>query len=242
MYSIDISFLNDRPEYRPDAYKGGKSPRPGGGGSPNYLPAILGAIFGLALPAGVAGYWYYLNTAVVPELTVERDRLNQEIAEGEKRLAQIAEINKQVAAAEGEVKALAGVFDRVRSWSAILQDIANRTPPKVRVGSISNSGEVDIAIQGVAATYNDVNDFVLLLQRSPFLDPTATRLNGSQLQGSSVTLQDADKFELEKEASFSITTKLNDKPASELLPELSRLQARGLVTRIRALQAKGVIK
>ena len=55
-------------------------------------------------------------------------------------------------------------------------------------------------------------------------------------------MAEKDKIKLPAEAEFTIQTALNDVPASDLLQELESNKATGLVTRIEALQQKGVVK
>ncbi|NEO02464.1 MAG: fimbrial assembly protein, partial [Moorea sp. SIO3I7] len=50
------------------------------------------------------------------------------------------------------------------------------------------------------------------------------------------------KYTLPKVVEYTIKTQLSDIPASEILKELDRKGAVGLVTRIRNLQSQGVIQ
>ncbi|MCS6815476.1 MAG: PilN domain-containing protein, partial [Cyanobacteria bacterium] len=151
MFSLDINFLNDpgRQDYT-GAGKGRKGPQPGGGGG-SYLPAILGALVGIALPAGVAGYWYYLNNIETPKLQARSSELDAQIAELQAKLKQAEEFNQQAAAIEADVAALSGVFNKIRPWSAILLDFAQRTPADVQLRSISESAG-KLTISGVAVS------------------------------------------------------------------------------------------
>jgi type IV pilus assembly protein PilN len=106
----------------------------------------------------------------------------------------------------------------------------------------------------LAKSFNDVNDFILVLQKSSFLDPKATRLVASELQAQASTLANIqlknappqvgnqELPKLPRQVEFTIQTAFNDIPASDLLQELEKKTAVGLVTRIEALQRKGVIQ
>ncbi len=115
-----------------------------------------------------------------------------------------------------------------------------------------------IKIAGLADNFDKVNDFLVVLQKSNFLDPQATRIVTSELQ-TPTQLQSFDlpgpdgqaipgqtrptKLpKLPAKVSFAISTSLADVPTSELLRELDRKGAVGLVSRIEALKEKGVIK
>jgi type IV pilus assembly protein PilN len=110
-----------------------------------------------------------------------------------------------------------------------------------------------LEISGLARSFDEVNYFLLTLQRSPFLKNNETQLMSAELvknpnrvqvnvpgnrtqQGATVT------YELPKTVQYKIQTTVSDVPASELLRELDRKGAVGLVTRIRTLQEKGVIQ
>jgi type IV pilus assembly protein PilN len=110
-----------------------------------------------------------------------------------------------------------------------------------------------LAISGSARSFDEVNYFLLALQRSPFFKSNETQLVKAELgdnpnkvevtapqnktqSGPTVT------YTLPKTVDYQIQTSLSDIPASELLRELDRKGAVGLVTRIRTLQEKGVIQ
>jgi type IV pilus assembly protein PilN len=109
-----------------------------------------------------------------------------------------------------------------------------------------------IQITGSATSFNDVNDFQLILQRSKFVKPDTTKILSATLGdpklpqavqvGGTSAAADKDKVKLPGEVAFVIQTELTDVPASELLQELESKKATGLVTRIEALRQKGVVK
>jgi type IV pilus assembly protein PilN len=116
-----------------------------------------------------------------------------------------------------------------------------------------------IKITGLADNFDKVNDFMVVLQKSNFLSPEKTRIVTSELQTpvqmSSIDLPGPDGQarqgggiragklpKLPPKVNFAIQTSLADVPTSELLRELDRKGAVGLVSRIEALKEKGVIK
>jgi type IV pilus assembly protein PilN len=108
---------------------------------------------------------------------------------------------------------------------------------------------VKIEVQGVAQSFNDVNSFVLTLKQSPFLDPAETQLVSSELEEKSVPLivkageaTNSTTTIVTKSVKYKIQTALKQIPASELLRELERKGAVGIVTRLKTLQQQKVIK
>ena len=100
-------------------------------------------------------------------------QLDREIAKRQNENKSLEEIASQISEAKTETEALVGVFDKIRPWSAIWQEVGERTPPGVQVSSLSQNGSGSaskLQISGSARSYNDVNDFVLFLQRSPFFN------------------------------------------------------------------------
>jgi type IV pilus assembly protein PilN len=109
----------------------------------------------------------------------------------------------------------------------------------------------NLVISGTARSFDDVNYFLLTLQRSPFFRSEDTQIVQAQLISNSTKLEVPEvksksaatakvTYQLPKVVGYTIQTSLNDIPASELLRELDRKGAVGLVTRIRTLQEKGV--
>ncbi|MGC1196494.1 MAG: PilN domain-containing protein, partial [Geitlerinemataceae cyanobacterium] len=103
-----------------------------------------------------------------------------------------------------------------------------------------------IEVSGTAASFTDVNDLVIMLQRSSFLDGSKTRLVTSELKenpSQEVQASEANfDGELGQVVEYTIQTQLSTVPASQQLNELQRKGAVGLVKRIRQLQEIGVLQ
>jgi type IV pilus assembly protein PilN len=106
-----------------------------------------------------------------------------------------------------------------------------------------------IAISGVARSFNDVNDFVLTLQRSPFLKGDEIKLVNSQLVDNPTTVEFANQgggqdleVRLPQVVEYRIEGTLTNLPASELLQDLERTLSVGLASRIQALRDRGVLE
>jgi type IV pilus assembly protein PilN len=268
MYSLDINFLNDRPEIKPDKRRSPKAkvaidpsdrrPLFLGFGTLVFFPAIAAALLGiLTLRNG--------------DLERQQADLDTQLGNLESEKKNLDSIRSQAQKAIEETQALATVFNQIKPWSAMAQDIRDRLPstvqlvgikqvdPKDQVASSSTSGTQKpvsglIEIDGIANTFNDVNDFLLTLQRSSFLKSNETKLVSAEL-GDEKTLQLPEFPGLEKSSNselkppklprrvtFKLQTALSDVPASELVRELNRKGAIGLVTRIEALKDRGVIQ
>jgi type IV pilus assembly protein PilN len=100
----------------------------------------------------------------------------------------------------------------------------------------------------VACSYDDVNDFALILQRSPLLQSTSVQIESAQQQGELLdpttdgTCPGTPAGEPSFLVDYTIAANITDTPASELIDELERQGNVGLVTRLRALRETGVIE
>jgi type IV pilus assembly protein PilN len=122
--------------------------------------------------------------------------------------------------------------------SAVANDISRRTPITVQVESItqaSTDAASTIRIVGKTTGYNELNDFLLLLQASPLLSSVDTKLISSTLEQGTVTRN----FNL---VNFQIETQLTKEPPQKILAELQKTGADGLVARVNLLKQKGVIE
>jgi type IV pilus assembly protein PilN len=262
MYSLDINFLNDRPEYRPTEKEPRAKAPPG-----SMTPLIVGALVGILLPALVGGFWWFTGYRT-SQLKKEEVSLDQDLQKLDAKEKEIQGIKAQIAQVNAEKQALVNVFNQIKPWSALLQDISDRVPEDVLIAKIEQTEEqpkpatsgaaqpnaqatspqpsiVKLEISGNAQSFDKVNDFLLTLQKSPFFDKDGTQLVKAelvehQLKLPAKTQQSATnvKYELPKWVEYTIETEINDIPADDpqLLKELDRKGAVGLVTRIRTLQ------
>ncbi|NJO42589.1 MAG: hypothetical protein HC865_18725 [Cyanobacteria bacterium RU_5_0] len=210
------------------------------------------------------------------QLAQRRDELDSQLTALDAQLDVINQINAEITQIDAENRALATVFDRIKPWSAVLQDVRGRVPVGVQIGNIEQlepervaapspspnaSPSPDAAqtpppapeppqsriqITGYARTFNDVNDFVLTLQRSPFLESEEVKLVTSQLvdNPTQITFDENANANLEVElpqvVQYTIEGSLTNLPASDLLQDLERTLSVGLSTRIQALRDRGI--
>jgi type IV pilus assembly protein PilN len=287
MYSLDVNFLNDRPDIVGQRDKPTPTPTPAGAMTPLYI----GVAVGLLLPGLVGGFWFFLQQQNA-QLEQQKAELNNRLGSLKASEQQIKQLIEETNRVKTETAALAGVFNQIKPWSAMLQDIRERTPPGVRIGRIqqtqvqvqqtqaaapapspapspaanapnqppgnnqANNNQAlttRLEINGIARSFDDVNYFLLTLKRSPFLKGDETQLVRAELRDNPARLevnrpQNQNQssarvtYTLPKSVEYTIATSLSEVPASELIRELDRKGAVGLVTRIRTLQEKGVIQ
>lgn len=254
MYGIDINFLNDRQD-RPSeaivpAAKSASAP------SSSKAPMLIGVGVAIAALAGVGGYWMILQ-GQQKGLMAQQTELDSKLAELQQKLAQVDTVRQQTQAIDTEINALAGVFERIRPWSAIVRDVQGRTPSRTQISQLKQTapeaaGEGEPAnaaggleLSGNACSFDDVNDFMLTLKNSPFLESESVEITDADL-GQIVPGRcpgEPDTGEPLALVSYTIAGDIKSIPASELLDELNRQQeSTGLAARIRALQDTGAIE
>jgi type IV pilus assembly protein PilN len=164
-----------------------------------------------------------------------------------------------------DTKALATVFNQIRPWSAMLQDLRDRIPRSVQIEAVKQIAAIPpagapqppaagaatpppnanpaggIEITGKARSFSDVNDFLLTLKQSAFFQAADTRIVSAELAEAAAS-NDKAAFKPPSLVKYTIQSNLSTVPAAELLRELERKGTLGLVTRIRTLQQKGVIQ
>lgn len=247
MYNLDINFLKDRglnqavetstvAEKRPPSIN-------------DKIPIAAGLVALLVFP-GIT--FTYLKKVEAKTTTIEQEikQIEGEISALGSQNQKIEAVNQQIEQEKAEVQALVGVFEKIKPWAAILQEVSDRTPPGVQVDSIRQNGSGDsigVSLSGVARTYDDVNDFVLFLERSPFFDRENIILG--TVNSTSLNFEVENREDLPDNViytpptgvKYSITAQLNDVPASQLIEEINQKGSVGVVTRIKTLERKGAI-
>lgn len=256
MYNLDINFLEDRTTQEEIA-KGTLSKK-SVGGNESKVPLYIGGAVLAALPL-IALSLLFVTNKQKNEITAEIGKIDAEIAQLTAQNKQLTDLQTQLTSTKESRQALVSVFNQIKPVSVVLQDISDQAPIGIQIDSIKqttaaeepSSSEiplVNITISGIARSYNEVNDFLLTLQRSDFLNKGRTRIVSTQETDNPNTIENLDganqenvTVELPRVVQFVIETQLNDVPASELLPQLTNKGATGLVTRINTLKEKGAI-
>ncbi len=255
MYSLDVNFLKDRAASPNLTTKKKRAPISIGELTPLYIGGAV-AVFSLVL---VGTGWFILQ-GQNSKLEGEIAGLEQENQRLEAEIGSINKIRQEISQVKSETQALVTVFDQIRPWSAMLQDVKERIPATTQLETVkqiaaaipaasSTPGEPQpssngaIEVGGFARSFNDVNDFLLTLQQSRFFKSTETRINSAELVDATlpgVTLPPGAK--LPKVVKYTIQSSLSDVRASELMRELEQKGTVGLVARIRSLQQTGALQ
>ncbi|MEM9808493.1 MAG: PilN domain-containing protein [Cyanobacteria bacterium P01_D01_bin.56] len=261
MYSIDINFLNDREE-RPEL-AAGAAPIVRQQSTADRTPIAIGLGVLIAALAGVGGYFGWLK---YEESTLQKRQaeLDSQLTELQAKLAQVDRIKAETDAARSESRALAGVFTKIRPWSAIVKDIQNRIPTRTQLIQVSQTegepvppeagGEPvapeagGISIDGTACSFDDVNDFMLTLKNSPFLESETVKLTTSNRGGEVLGRcpGEAQRDEPTELVNYTIAGNIKSVSTEQfdrLLAELENQQASaGLSSRLKALLETGVLQ
>ena len=244
MYSLDINFLKDRG--LDASSKNVAQFTPTSEPITSKVPIIIGAIAAIVLPTLTFAYAKSIEgkTAKAEQQIQE---LDQEIANLGNQNQQIQDAQAQISAIEQETTALVSVFNQIKPWSAILLEVGERLPPGVQVDSIQQSGSgtnVQLTLAGLARSYDDVNDFILFLQRSPFFNGEQTKLDSANLSNFDLSIENDNPnllVNVSPGVKYRLTTQLSNVPASQLMRELENKGSVGLVTRLKTLERKGAI-
>lgn len=271
MYSLDINFLNDRPDYNPPS--GRKKPVTQRGLPVDRTPIYIGVAAALGVNALVGGAWLVLNqrnAGLEKELAALDAQLNEKLSQ----VQQLDQIYAEAKQTNQEADALATVFNEIKPWSALSQEVAElmqiagvkitkiqQTEPKATPAAAPAAEAEEAAtparetatleIAGVANSFTQLNDFILLLNQSVFFDSQKTKLMSAKLNENPTQLKVVESIGssrnnnqalLQPVVEYTIETNLSSAKASELLPQLKRKGAVGLVNRIQTLQQKGVIQ
>jgi len=261
MYAVEVNLLKDRPGYRQET-----TTDPSLFSSLGQGPLFLGSVAGGGF-LSLALATFLILSLLNQRLVTREQELDQQLSAIAPEIGQVESLQAQEKQVTAETNALASVFNQVKPWSAMLQDMRDRVPTGLQITSIQQAAPTPSAnptpgaspappppspaptsaagtpapapaagltLTGKALSFSAINDFVLALENSAFLKGEETRLISSQLQ-------EAERGATPL-AEYQIQSDLNDVPASELLQELNRKGATGLVTRIQTLKEKGVIK
>jgi len=250
MYSLDINFLKER--QIPDSKPSGEKQKIDLG---DITPIWIGAGVGVGIPALLyVGYLSLQNQTT--EVTTKITQLQAQITNLDQKIATVTKVKHDKDQAIEEVKALVTVFDQIRPWSAVLQDLRDRIPQTVQIDDIKQiaatpppqgkepAEPVNLAggmeITGYAQSFNDVNDFLLILQQSKFLNSEEGRITTAELV-SAPNSNSKGNSQLPPIVKYTIKVGLSNVPASTLIKELEEKGSQGLVARLLDIKKAGVI-
>ncbi len=298
MYSLDINFLRDRPEYQPP------TPNKVGGAaiSVNDRTALVAGVAAGVFPLAVVGGLWFFAQAENTSLAEELSKLEQDATKLSSQDQQVKAIQAEAAQIRAQRDGIASIFNTsIKPIVALLQDIRDRVPAGVQISQIDQTIAANpeamkaaapppppppppadpakggqtapapppaappvpwtgfnqkLTIAGTARSFDDVNDFVLSLKQSEFLDADAIKLTKSELKENplqqNVVLAAEfknpgqnpapPKVQLPDVVDYEIEVDVNKKLASEITAQTRSKGAIGLATRIETLKQKGVIQ
>ena len=257
MYSLDVNFLTDRNlELKGPAV----AVTADGPSLQQQLPIYIGAGVMVVLPL-LAGLSLLFVGWQKEQAQTNIQTLEAELAKLNAQNKKIQEIQGKTKTIDDDIAGLVGVFNQIKPWSAILQDLTDQTPATVQISGIQQADRV-LTLTGFSRNYADLNDFLLTLQNSRFFKADNTKLvtatanplpiTGAQTEGSedntaapAAPTQPGDKpagptVTVPAGVKYTITTEMSDTPDNELMSELTRKGAIGLVTRFKILEQKGI--
>lgn len=148
MYSIDINFLRDRPEYQPPI------PSKAGGVavSVNEQAALIAGIVVGVLPMAVVGGLWFLAQTENTSLAEQLAKLEQDASTLSSQDQQVKAIQAEAAQIKAQRDGIASIFNTsIKPIVAILQDIRARVPAGVQINQISQTITVNQEIIKAAA-------------------------------------------------------------------------------------------
>ncbi|VXD23903.1 Fimbrial assembly protein [Planktothrix paucivesiculata PCC 9631] len=277
MYNLEINFLNDRPDLLEREVRRQVSPTQSIDQTP--LLIGVGAALALNAIIGGAWFVFdRQNADLQKELDIlvatlgtktsevqALDQINAQTKQANQEADALATVFNQIkpwsalSLELGQLMQVAGVrIIDVKQTEPEITPVAAAPaaatpPPEGQAATPPPPPEPETAkleISGVANSFTQINDFVLLLNQSPFFNGEKTKLISAKLEDNQTQLvskpasTDAGniKPQLQSVVKYTIETNLSRASASELLPELQSKGALGLVNRIKTLQEKGVIK
>jgi type IV pilus assembly protein PilN len=138
MYSLDINLLSERPEYQAGRQtqftSNATKTTTKYGKTPLYVGAGITVLSLLAIGAG----WMWTGDQTT-QLEAKQKDLDTKLGSLKAQDAQLAQINAEATQIGDETQALAGVFNQIQPWSAVLQDLRESIPQGVQIANISQS-------------------------------------------------------------------------------------------------------
>ncbi len=247
MYGIDINFLNDRADRPIEGIVAVDQSKASAAGK---VPMLVGVAVAFLACGGVGGYWFLLQNQQ-KSLIAQSAGLDAQLGELQQKIAQVDTVRQQTQVVDAEVQALATVFERIRPWSAIVRDVQSRIPTRTQLSGLVQTAPVEggsaaggLTLTGNACSFNDVNDFLLTLKTSPFLEAASIDITSASLGEPVVGYcpGGVDNGKTLSLVTYTITADIKSISATALLDELNRQQeSTGLAARILALQSTGAI-
>ncbi len=204
----------------------------------------------LLIGAAIGGSLLVATLALSLVLRLQQYLQARELARLAPVRGQVEALDQQLAAGKALIDqrrqaddALAAALVAVRSGSALMTDLARRTPRELQLTTVRVS-QAELVLKGRTGdpgAFERINALMLRLQASPLLDPAAVRLVRAARAGSDPNNpkkgSEGGPVEFELQAGF------RDPPSwAEKLRLLQQLEAGGMARRLELLQKEGVLR
>ncbi len=242
MFTPEINFLKERPQEQVTAGIGPlDDSRVASGILGGFNAVIAGGVVLLVAIVGTVGLHQWFRSQLTA-LQAQEAEVSRELSVASEELARLREVEAELLAIQAQAEAFRAFFSQVQPWSAILQDIQRRIPADVWITNLSSSLSVPataqevtspqatvITIQGESLSFEQINDFVLTLLRSPFVD-SVKLVQGEKQEPNDETLLPSVNYQLD------VTLKTQDFSDPEFQEALEEANATGLLEKIEILR------
>jgi type IV pilus assembly protein PilN len=138
MYSLDINLLSERPEYQ--SGKQTQFTSKSSIASPKFskVPLFIGAGVTVLSLLAIGGGWMWTGQQTT-QLEAKQQELDKKLGSLQAQDRQLQQINGEVTQVTDRNQALAGVFNQIQPWSAVLQDLRESIPQGVQIANVAQS-------------------------------------------------------------------------------------------------------
>jgi len=131
MYSLDVNFLKDRPEFTkqeiPPKVKSPISAK---------IPLFAGIVVGAIFPLAVGGFWW-MQQSEQGRLEGELNNVKLLLDKATQAQGELQKITQETGQYKQQAQALGSVFDQIKPWSALIKDVSERVPPGLQITCIA---------------------------------------------------------------------------------------------------------
>lgn len=229
MFTPEINFLKERPNDQnivATVPQFEESRAVGGIISGGAALGVGIVVAGISL--GVFGWFNTIYTKQLSELKAEKQTLDTEVTAAQAKLTELQAQKAELDGIQARTDAFKAFFSTIQPWSAVLQDFRTRVPQDVWINSLTSVGK-DVTIRGGSLTFTQVNDFILTLLQSPFVEKVSLT-NTSKVEGSGTNILESVNYEV------MVTLKELDLPSPDLREVLEARGSQGLSEKIAILR------
>jgi type IV pilus assembly protein PilN len=231
MFVPEINFLKDR---NPDT-NGMNFSDEFGGEATNNTPLLLAAAIPLAILVLSAGSYVYFGGQLAGKQN-DLKTLTADVSGLEGQLTGLRNQQKELQENRDQVQAVIGLYDLSRPWSSVVEDIRRKVPQGVWLEDFTTTAGADaskedvLKVKGKALQFQQVANFKLTLEQSPFI----TRVDLGE-----ANLNEANKDQ-PATVSYSMDVNLRKQKLDEVRKTLEETNSVGLLEKLRRLQQESI--